>query len=245
MDARARPEVPRRASAARPRTATASSSAVVSRGDNFLRGRAIGLDAKSGSICGASKSCPARASRGTRRGRRTATSGNTAAARCGRRRRSTRRSGSSISRPATPCRSGAASCARATIFTTTRSSRSTSRRARGAGTSRPCITTSGRPTSARRSCSTTRPSAAGRARCSWRDAYRRRLVLSSIAKPASRCFQLRSGRQAGHVAQDVADPAVHEGRRSHRSGLRGQERHSSRLSSPAAISIRFAPTCRT
>ena len=55
------------------------------------------------------KSCRDRANRATRRGRRTATSGNTAAARCGQRRRSMRISDWCIWKPAMPCRNRSAS----------------------------------------------------------------------------------------------------------------------------------------
>ena len=67
------------------------------------------------------------ASRGTRRGRRTTTRGSTAAPPCGRRRRSIRSSGSSISRRAMPGPTTTAPCAPATICTRCRSSRSSSK----------------------------------------------------------------------------------------------------------------------
>ncbi len=76
------------------------------------------------SFSGASTSFPVRASRVTRRGRRIATSGSTAAARSGRRHRSMPSSGWYIWKPGMRCRSGAASCGRATTSSTTRSSRS-------------------------------------------------------------------------------------------------------------------------
>ena len=92
---------------------------------------------------------------------------------------------------ATRCRSGAASCGRATISSTTPWSRSISSRARCAGTTSSCTTTSGNTTWARRSCSTTRQSAGGRARCCWRCAPTA-CRSSWIARPACRCSRSKS-----------------------------------------------------
>ncbi len=92
------------------------------------------------------------ASRATRRGRRTTMPGSTAARPFGRRRRSTRSSGSSTSRRATRAPTTTAPCAPATISTRCRSSRSSSRRESTAGTSSRCITTSGTTTRAIPSC---------------------------------------------------------------------------------------------
>ena len=82
------PEIPSQGMSSAPAYGNGVVVGVVSLGDNFLRGRAIGYRREDRKVPVELRSrARARASRGTRPGRRTATSGSTAAARCGRRRR--------------------------------------------------------------------------------------------------------------------------------------------------------------
>ncbi len=127
-----------------------------------------------------------------RPGRRTTTRGNTAAARCGKRRRSIPSSASSISRRATPVPTTTAPCAPVIICTRCRSLRSSSRPASTGGTSSRFITTSGITIRAIPSCSWISTSRAARAKRSSRSA-RRAGRTSSIARPASRSSASTSG----------------------------------------------------
>ena len=211
------PEVPSQGMAPLPPTATAWSSASCRSATTSCAAARSASTRRPASSSGASTSCPGPASRATRPGRRTATSGSTAAARCGRRRRSMRSSGlvyletgNAVPQCGGELRPGNNLFDNSVVALDFKTGKM---RWYFSSSS---ITTSGSTTSARRSCCTTRRSAASRARRSRRCGP----TASSFILDRETGKPIAAGRgaagEAGRVPEDVADAAVHGRRRSGR-----------------------------
>ena len=114
------PEIPSQGMATAPAYGNGVVVAVVSLGDNFMRGRAIAFDAKTGNVLWSWDAVPGPGEKGHETWPQDSdTFGNTAAVRCGRRRRSTPSSVSYISKRAMLYLNMAATSGPATTCTTT------------------------------------------------------------------------------------------------------------------------------